>query len=796
MKTTQLALLGGCLLFGLSAFAQSFEAEFSPLVEASCLDCHDAETETRLNFEELKYDLDDPAAVRQWEKVFDRVRKGEMPPARKRRPDARLVGTALDALENQLKAFSLADQQRKGRVPSRRLTRLEHAYTIQDLLGIDESFELELPLESDSGGFDTVGASQQISSLHIQKYLQAADQALDVAIDLGKRPQSARRLVDYQNSPSIAGLLRKSLKNGGSNMKRLDDAIAMFLDLDYIMRSDNNGLVISSPGRYRVTVEAYAYQAKSAMVLKLLQVGARQAGPKLLGAYDLLPGKPRTIEVITFMQPGDHLYPSVSLSRLDTWSRLLAVGGAQNYQGEGISIKSLHVEGPLIDAWPPDNTRTLLNGLRLKKVARPQGSAYRVELTDPPMEHIRDVVARIAPLAFRRPPRDGEIDSFVDLARPAIDEGRGLVVAVRVPLRSILSSPQFIYLEGEPGELDDYALASRLSYFLWKSMPDPELFKLAAEGKLSDPGILEQQVDRMLNDEKSMRFVQDFLGQWLRLHDLNATTPDRKLYPEFDGLLGDSIRQETELFFADLIEGNLSAVNLIDSNHTFLNRRLARHYRIPGIQGQQMRKVRLAAGNLRGGILGQASIHKITANGTFTSPVKRGAFVLTRLLGAAPEAPPPDVGSIEPDTRGTTTIRETLAKHRNVETCAQCHRSIDPPGFALETFDPIGGVRRRYRVGGETGRRYRQGPMVDASGKTEAGETFSDFREYKQLLLGRKDQIVHHFISRLVVYATGAEIQFADRDEVQRIAEQTRDAGYPVRSIIHQIVQSRLFRNL
>jgi hypothetical protein len=349
-------------------------------------------------------------------------------------------------------------------------------------------------------------------------------------------------------------------------------------------------------------------------------------------------------------------------------------------------------------------------------------------------------------------------------------------------------------LDAAPGELDNYASASRLSYFLWRSMPDDELFSLAAEGKLSDANVLRQQVDRLLADERSQRFVSDFLGQWLRLYKINATTPDQRLYWEYDELLGNSLLRETESFFAELIQLNLPADNLIDSDFTFLNRRLAEHYGIPGVEGQDLRRVELPEANPRGGVLTQASVLKTTANGSVTSPVIRGNFVLTNFLGTPPPPPPVSAGSIDPDTRGTTTIREQLAAHRDTEACNQCHREIDPPGFALENFDPIGSYRDRYRamVDGHV----RQDLPVDASGVTVDGKPFSGIEEFKQILLEQKEAFAGNFISQLIVFATGGEIEFADRDEIDAIVNCTRDSDFRVRDVIHEIVQSRLFRNM
>ena len=257
---------------------------------------------------------------------------------------------------------------------------------------------------------------------------------------------------------------------------------------------------------------------------------------------------------------------------------------------------------------------------------------------------------------------------------------------------------------------------------------------------------------------------------------------------------------ETELFFTELLKENLSITTLLDSDFTFANRRLANHYGIPDIAGQEFRKIFLPNDSPRGGVLTQAAILKTTANGTVTSPVMRGNFVLTNLLGTPPSPPPPAVGSIEPDTRGKTTIRETLAAHQNNETCASCHRSIDPPGFALESFDPIGGFRTNYRTAGGglfsffTDQTYRDGPVVDASGVTADGKTFSGINEFKRHLFGQKEQLAKHFVSQLVVYSTGGQIHFADRDEIQEILNKTCDQGYPIRDLLHEVVQSKLFQ--
>ena len=303
----------------------------------------------------------------------------------------------------------------------------------------------------------------------------------------------------------------------------------------------------------------------------------------------------------------------------------------------------------------------------------------------------------------------------------------------------------------------------------------------------------------------------DFLGQWLRLDEVHATTPDATLYPEYDELLGDALPRETARFFRELIDANLPASNLVDSDFTFVNRRLAEHYGLADVEGQHFRRVALAAdgsdgaGGVRGGVLTQAAVLKTTANGTTTSPVTRGNFVLSNLLGTPPSPPPPGVGSVEPDTRGATTIRDLLDKHRDDASCARCHAAIDPPGFALESFDPIGGLRTNYRVlkkpgafaaffGGKES--VGDGPAVDSSGQFADGTAFADVREFKAYLLRDEGRVARHLLSRLAVYATGAEITFADRQELAAIADAAAADDYRVRDLIHAVVQSELFRRL
>jgi len=787
-----------------TASAQSFEADVAPLVQASCVQCHGVRTVTPLRLAGLDFDLTDHHTFQAWEQVYERLERGEMPPATAPQPDPAVVETALGALKRALVKASLVDRGDQ-RTPLRRLTRLEYGYTIQDLLQVDESVGAEvarlLPAEADSGGFDTVAATQSMSALHVRGYLEAADEALDAALVVGPPPAVQHHHIDYAASPGLFGLSDCDFLACGAILKQ-DDGYATFSQISatFMFHSQAEGFGVAYPGRYRVSVDAYPYNADTPVTLTVYRGSGSPASlDELLGQLDLVGETPRTLTVTPFLRPGDLVVPNLADHDYpqDPWdspdSYFVPEKHVRDYAGEGIVMKSMTIEGPLLDVWPPRSTRELLTGVEFDE------DGY-VRLTKAPYEHVVEIVERFATRAFRRSLEAGELEAYAKLAKPLLADDRPFVEALRVPLRAVLSAPPFVYQAAAPGALDDYALATRLSYFLWRSMPDAELFDLAGAGRLSDRHVLAEQVDRMLDDVRHQRFVKDFAGQAFRLYEMRATAPDGGLYPEFDDRLARAMERETELFLTELIARNESAGSLIDADFAFLNRQLAEHYGVAGVAGQEMRRVSLPAESPRGGLLTQASILKITANGTTTSPVPRGNFVLTQLLGQEPPPPPPGVAGLEPDTRGTTTIREQLDAHRTNAVCASCHRKIDPPGFALEAFDPIGGFRTHYRVSGGWsdgggGGPPTDGPPVDTSGVTPKGDAFSGIAEYKQLLSRELDQVARHLTSQLLVFSTGAEVEFADRDEVERIVIDLRGDGHPMRTIIHEVVASALFRS-
>jgi hypothetical protein len=529
---------------------------------------------------------------------------------------------------------------------------------------------------------------------------------------------------------------------------------------------------------------------------------------RLLGYFDLPAEGKREVEVIADIEKGELLELKPYDTNYDDTGKALWGNDAYGYPGRGIAVEWVEVEGPLMESWPPPSVGKLFGDLVPAAIepAKPdrRGPAFTIT-TDAPQQVAEKLLQEFATRAFRRPVAAAEVERYVQLAQQGLEEGQRFDDAMRVAFRAVLTSPRFLFLEERPGKLDDWALASRLSYFLWSTCPDETLQELAARNVLHEPEVLRGEVERMLNSPRAEAFVENFTGQWLELRRIDFTQPDRKLYPEFDDLLKAAMLGETKEFVTHLLRTDASLANLIDSDFAMLNRSLAEHYGIDGVTGEEFRKVSLPKESHRGGLLTQASILKVTANGTSTSPVLRGAWVAKHLLGEPLPPPPADIPTFEPDTRGATTIREQLAKHRSLPSCAACHDRMDPPGFALENFDPIGGWRERYR--GEKGDspqrqfrgrgvwEYKVGPAVDATGELPDGRTFADIDEFKRLLLERQDQVTRNVTQNLLVYATGAGLQFADRAPVEKIVQRLTAQYLGLRTLVHEIVQSEIFQN-
>ncbi len=500
----------------------------------------------------------------------------------------------------------------------------------------------------------------------------------------------------------------------------------------------------------------------------------------------------------------------------------------------GYAVQWLEVEGPLTDETTGAGYRLLFDDLPLRRL-EPGARGVRLEtvppppppgtprppvppsfkLTEVPVEVIsanpaRDaerLLRRFLARAYRRPVREEDVQLFLALFRGQIEKGDGFGQAMLATYTAVLASPGFVFVEEAPGRLDDHALATRLALFLWNSTPDAALRARADRGELRDPAVLRAETERLLADPKSQRFVEAFTDYWLDLRKIDDTSPSATLYNDYE--LDDPLKQaaleETRLFVAELLHADLPASNLIHSNFTFANERLAAHYGLAGVTGATLRRVALPAGSVRGGLLTQASILKVTANGTTTSPVLRGYWITERILGIE-TPPPPPVPAVEPDIRGAVTIRQQLEKHRADPSCASCHATMDPPGFALESFDVMGGWRDRYRAVKEdiapvpgiglNGQRFvfHHALTVDAAGALPDGRSFHDVRDFKRLLLADPEPVARALAKHLVTYATGQPVRFSERAALDGILARAAPTGYGVRTLVHGIVQSDLFQ--
>lgn len=545
-----------------------------------------------------------------------------------------------------------------------------------------------------------------------------------------------------------------------------------------------------------------------------------------LGDFDITP-EPAVHELDVQLLAGELIRPDAgrlfrSRPGPDRWHNPLAKKDGQ----PGVVFRWMEVEGPIFDQWPPAGHQLMFGNLPLEPRGAGEG-AIRPDDDDDPKPRRRfhpppgvDIVSKDTDTdaarllknfihhAYRRPVNErAEVRRFMAVFHSAEAKGNNFTDSMIAAYTGVLCSPDFLCLKEEPGRLEDHALASRLSYFLWNSPPDDELRALADQHALHHPDVLRAQTERMLSDPKSRRFVDAFLDYWLDLRKMQATAPDADLYSDYylDDLLTESADEEPRAFFTELLKNNLPARNIVSSDFAMLNERLAELYNLPPVCGVALRRTLLPPDSVRGGFLTQAAVLKVTANGTTTSPVLRGAWVMERILGKKPPPPPPNVPALEPDIRGATTIRQQLDKHRSQATCQACHAKIDPAGFALENFDVMGGWRDRYRSESKgelaqgiakSGQKFtfHYGPPVDASGELPDGRKFKNVEDLKKLLLADERGIARNYANQLAVYATGAPVGFADRRDIEEVLDRTASSHYGMRSIITELVQSRLFQ--
>jgi hypothetical protein len=823
-----------CLSF--ITLVAALHAGASPLqIEHSCIDCHDADTHKGgLDLTALKYDLNDSAERERWVRVYDRVEKGEMPP---KVEDMSVEDRAalLKTLDVALYAADHAEVLAKGRGPLRRLNRDEYEQNLRDILHLpDLDIRDILPEDREGFRFNKTTGMLDMSRVQLTAYLEAAEAALRsaMATEPAPPPVTKRRRVGTDLFPGTstfgnreAMFFARDNEFIDWNKKKDKDAIksaasdesiemALFRSASWPYLGTPRDVVAKQSGRYKVRFSARAVLQQPGYTLLPAKQPVpmtfrtrKPAGVDIInevraegGVIDIQPEK-QVYETTLRLRAGESF--EYSVLGLPMPLAMNPNGSAPKYRyppfpegGQpGVAVQWLEVEGPLLpESWPPPSHRVLFDDLGIDvKPAHAKDEAKRL-------------LRRFVKLAAREPVSEDDLQMFDVLIQQRLDKGAPFSEAMLAGYKAYLASGNFIYLR-EPESVDDhFAIASRLSHFLGNSRPDEHLLQLAQSKQLRDPKTLREETLHLIAGDGFDRFMQNFTDYWLSLRHLRRDDPDIRLFPEyrFDEYLVESMERETRTFFTAMIRENLPASFLVKSDFVFANDRLARHYNLPPITGSAMRKVSLPAGSPFGGLLTQGAILKVSANGTNTSPVVRGAWVMERLIGKPPSPPPASVPAVEPDIRGAKTIRELLALHTREKSCAGCHAKFDPVGLALESFDILGAWRTCYR-GIEEGDRitgidraghdfsYTLAANVDPRGKLMDGREFTNINDLKAIFAADSRQLARNLLHQFTVYGTGTPVRYSDRREIEAMLDACAKDGYRVRDLMIALVQSSIF---
>ena len=765
----------------------TFPATVQTYLRQHCYDCHQgSDAEADLDLRSLKTSLGDESVERRWVRIFDRVAAGEMPPRGSEPPQDADQQRFLSATSDWLRTHQQNRFRKRGRVPARRLTRIQVERSLHDLLGIDIPLADSLPEDSRSSGFTTVADGQAMSHFQLQRHLAVVDLALDEAFRRALTQED-----EYARDFDARRIARRNPRRRCREPEMLDgQAVVWNGTVTFYGRLP--ATIAPADGWYHFEVQVAALKPpETGGVWSTVRTGLCVSSAPLLTHVKSFEAtlQPRTIEFEAWLPKGHMLEirpGDATLKRARFAGGQIGTGEGEPQNVPGIALSRLVMKRIHHDAGDPAIRRLLFGDLKLSG----PGKKNWLVKSNAPRQDARRLMVAFARRAFRQPVASEDIAPYIHQVLAMIDTEEDLTKALRMGYRALLCSPRFLYFSETPGRLDDHAVATRLSYLLTGSTPDARLSELADAGKLLNQATLRKETDRLLK-QHGRRFVEDFAAEWLDLDQIDFTVPDRKLFPQFDAIVQQAMLDETHAFLEDMLQANGSVTRLIDADDTFLNSRLARFYGIGDVAGDHLRRVQLDDKDRRGGVLTQGAVLKVTANGSNTSPVVRGVWVSERLLGTPIPPPPDNVPAIEPDIRGAATIREQLAKHRSQETCASCHVNIDPPGFALENYDPAGQYRDRY-LQVVRGRRQK-GAKVDASYTLPDGRKFGGVGGFQRLIVQQPRRLAANVAEKILVYGSGAPIAFADRKSVEKIAEQVAEDNYGLRSIVHAVVASPVF---
>ncbi|HWJ57064.1 MAG TPA: DUF1592 domain-containing protein [Vicinamibacterales bacterium] len=797
-----------------AASRPTFDSLVKPFVQENCASCHgprrqkgDLNLAAYDSLEALTNDAD------RWEIVVRKLRDGDMPPEDEEpRPTPKQVAELTGFVEREIAKADAARPIDPGRVTMRRLNRTEYNNTIRDLLGVDLRPADEFPNDDSGYGFDNIGDVLSTSPLLVEKQLAAAERIARTAIfgtgaikpSLVKLPMLNGRVQESKTIPATYDESGLTMANAAHATYRVP------VGAEYVVRLITSGRRPqgSMPMRFALWIDG-------------TQIGDQELDPSLGAGFD--PGEQelsgRRVEFRVKLTAGEHWIAGTPLRLFEGLPA--SFGGPApstlppppklefkprpGMTPEQIEFARKRFEARIAEGMAVNTPR--VGGIEIigpygsdgRPSPESQARIFTCRHTGPHVAACRlPILSQLARRAYRRPVTKDEVARLVSLAERVQGDTGSFEEGIASALQAILVSPDFLFRieRGEPRltlsragvpigiRLTQHELASRLSYFLWASMPDAALAAAADRGALRQPAVLAAQVKRMLADPRSAALGENFAGQWLQVRALESASPDREKFPDFDHYLRTSMRRETELFVAAIVREDRSILDFLDGKFTFLNERLARHYGIDGVSGTGFRRVALPADGVRGGVITQASVLTVSSYATRTSPVLRGRWILDNILAAPPPDPPPNVPSLDAAGVGTTTsVRQQLEQHRADPICASCHKRMDPLGFGLENFDAVGAWRTTDGA-----------VPIDASGTLPDGRTFTGPTELRGILAGERDAFTRAITGKLMTYALGRGLERTDRRDVARMAKAIAASGYRFSSVVLQIVDSPAFQ--
>jgi hypothetical protein len=799
-------------------FSDSFRQKVLPVLASRCAECHgETEQNATINFVATRTPKQIAADATIWFRMLEQVESGNMPPEEASPlTDAErqaLVGWVRGSLSKELAEI----RRREGRSHLRRLSREEYANTVFDILGIRPAVNRVLPPDGRVDGYDKISAALPFSASGMEGFMKTAEDTITTLL-------TAPKTADPKTQGTVRLFARPSEQSKGHLLELPDGGVVSFnSDLNSGPLGVKNekggfgGIPIRVPGMHKLKLSVYGYQTDKPLPFGIYagHTGAYPQMVNLVGTLTAQPGKPSVLETEIYFRTATNN----DVAAVNDGFRLvpfgLGVPVPKNHQASQCKKPGLAVEW--VDLTEPElplpGYRFLMADLSepMRKLLEgrdggPQvGKSVAAIGRDDLRKALEKTVRRIGGRFYRRDLTDAEATRPVENVLERLEAGEAPRTLFVELIAKLMTAPDSLTIIEQPGRLSDTALATRLSYFLWNSTPDEELLKLAQQGKLADPQTLRAQTERLLKSPKAERFVKDFTDQWLGLWGIENTTPDKDVYPEYDDLLKLSSTMETQATFRRMLQENLGVADLIAPKWAFVNERLARHYGFPEREGFDLRLVDLPADTPFGGVWTQSATMKVTANGTLTSPIKRGVWVAERLLGVKIPPPPPVAGSVTPDIRGAQTLREQIALHSSKGSCKACHAKFDGYGFALESFDVVGAHRTAYRRPNpeviklpphqRTESTWESGLPVDCSGTTPEGKTFAGINELRRMLAADPSPLARGVVRHLVTYGTGEPATTVDDPAIAAIVQNGAKDTYGLRTLVHGVVQSELFRS-